>query len=691
MANLDSPVSLLKGVGTTKAKDFERINIRSLRDVLFAFPFRHDDLSHQFPIAQLVAGQKVTVRGTIAMIQNRRSKKNPRMMVTEAMVEDGTGSLKVVWFHQGFLTKTLKPGKLVSLSGKIDDTYGMSLVNPVYEIVGTAQTTTHTGRIVPIYHLTGSLTQKLRRNLAEKALESVHEVLDWLPEQILSREAFVSLGRAVASMHFPESTSAYDTALTRLKFDEFFLHQLLHGKARRELQQQKATAIPFAEASVKAAIETLPFALTAAQKKATWAIIKDMERSEPMNRLLEGDVGTGKTVVAALSAVNVASGGAQSAFLAPTELLADQHATNLEVQFGSTLTIALFTRTKRRVGKKTVTKKQLLEALANGKIDLVVGTHALLSQNVLFNRLGLIIVDEQHRFGVNQRKALKDREGDKDGIPHLLSMTATPIPRSLALVLYGDLDRSLLNEYPAGRKPIETSLLDTESKERAAYAAMRDQMDQGRQCFVVCPLIDESDVLGVQSVNEVYAKFNDGPFADYRLAMLHGKMKTKEKDAVMAAFVAGEIDMVVATTVVEVGVDVPNASVMFIEGAERFGLAQLHQLRGRVGRAEHASFCYLHPTGVLSDLAKKRLRAVVLSQNGFELADKDLELRGPGNIFGTEQSGFESFKLGTYADRELIERAKDYATAYLDEDSTLQKWPEVFERVHEFAEEVHFE
>jgi ATP-dependent DNA helicase RecG len=492
-------------------------------------------------------------------------------------------------------------------------------------------------------------------------------------------------------MHFPDSQKEHDIGLERLKFDEFFLHQLLHGKARRELQQQKASAIPFMEKAVKHAIDLLPFTLTAAQKKASWAIIKDMGRDEPMNRLLEGDVGTGKTIVAAIAAINAAADSWQTAFLAPTEILADQHARNLHEQFGSFLSVAVFTRTKRRVRGNDVTKKQMLEALENGKIDLVVGTHALLSDNVLFNRLGLIVVDEQHRFGVKQRKALKDRQGDKDGIPHLLSMTATPIPRSLALVLYGDLDRSLLDEYPAGRKAIVTTLVNNLTREGAAYEHMREQMDAGRQVFVVCPLIQESDALGVKSVNEVYSKFEKGPFAAFNLAMLHGKMKPAQKDEVMKAFVSGEIDMIVSTTVVEVGVDIQNASVMFIEGAERFGLAQLHQLRGRVGRGEHESFCYLHPTGELSDLAKKRLQAVVLSQNGFDLADKDLQLRGPGNIFGTEQSGFETFKLGTYADIDLISIAKDYAKQYLDEDSTLDTWPDLRDEVYALAQEVHFE
>lgn len=687
---LEQEIRFVKGIGAVKAKDFARLGLATLKDALFDFPFRHDDLSAKVTISQLQPGQKVTIRGTISVINNRKSSKNKRMTVTEAIVEDGTGSIKVVWFHQGFLTKVLKPGVVVSLSGKVDDRYGLSLVNPIYEVLGKQKSAKHTGRILPVYSLAGALTQKVRRHVAEAALEALDELEEWLPQDIIEKEGFIGIKEAVKAMHFPASQADLDKALRRLKFDEFFLHQIMHAKARRELQQQKASKIKFSESVVKKAVASLPFDLTGVQRKAAWAIIQDMEQERPMNRLLEGDVGTGKTVVAALAAVNAAADGWQSAFLAPTEILAEQHANTLQELFGGKLNIALFTRTKRRVGEKEVTRTQMLDALRNGKIDLAIGTHALLSDNVLFNRLGLIIVDEQHRFGVKQRKALKDREEEADGIPHLLSMTATPIPRSLALVLYGDLDRSILDEYPAGRKKIETFIVEPK-KEEPFYQKMRDQMDEGRQVFVVCPIIEESDALGVNSVNEVYSEFVKGPFMAYNIGMLHGKLKPQEKDEVMSKFAAGELDMIVSTTVVEVGVDVPNATVMFIEGAERFGLAQLHQLRGRVGRGEYQSYCYLHPTGDLSDLARRRLQAVVSTQNGFILADKDLELRGPGNIFGTEQSGFETFKLGSFADRDLIFLAKDYAKDMLDEDESLEQWPELKSRVHEYIQEVHFE
>ncbi len=687
---LNQEVRYIKGIGVAKAKDFARLEIVTLKDVLFDFPFRHDDLSESATISQLKSGQKVTIRATVSLITNRKSKNNRRMIITEAILEDGTGQVKAMWFHQGFLTKVLRPGVVISLSGKVDDKYGLSFVNPTYEVIGKQKTTKHTGRILPVYALAGGITQKMRRMLAETAIDAMNDLPEWLPEEIIKREGFVSLQDAIRSMHFPSSKKDLERATTRLKFDEFFLHQILHAKARRELLQQKASKVKFQEDIIKDAVKRLPFALTAAQKKATWAIIKDMDRVQPMNRLLEGDVGTGKTIVAALAALNASHGGWQTAFLAPTEILAEQHATNLEKLFGHEMRVALFTRTKRRVSGNEVTKKQMLDALANGKIDLAIGTHALLSEHVLFNRLGLIVVDEQHRFGVKQRKALKDREGDGDGIPHLLSMTATPIPRSLALVMYGDLDRSLLDEYPAGRKKIETFIVE-KLKEEPYYEKMREEMDAGRQVFVVCPIIEESDALGVNSVNEVFRDFEDGPFRAYNIGMLHGKLKQQEKDEVMQRFVRGELDMLVSTTVVEVGVDVRNATVMFIEGAERFGLAQLHQLRGRVGRGDHQSYCFLHPTGDLGELARKRLKAVVATQNGFVLADKDLELRGPGNIFGTEQSGFETFKLGSFADRDLIFLAKDYARDYLDEDEDLQTWPMLRERVFEYVEEVHFE
>lgn len=688
--SLDTEIRYVKGIGAVKARDFSRLGLVTLRDALFDFPFRHDDLSSNMTIGQVKSGQKVTVRGTVTVINNRKSNKNRRMTITEAIIEDGSGSIKAVWFHQGFLKKVLKPGAVVSLSGKVDDAYGLSLVNPVYEVLGKQKNPKHTGRILPIYQLSGAITQKIRRHVTEAALGSIDELEEWMPADILRREGFISLQSAVRQMHYPENNEQLERALNRLKFDEFFLHQIMHAKARRELQEQQASVIAFAEDSLKEAVDSLPFELTEAQRKATWAIIKDMQKSQPMNRLLEGDVGTGKTIVAALAVVNAANDNWQSAFLAPTEILAEQHANSLQELFGDRLTIALFTRTKRRVGKKEVTKTQMLEALRNGKIDLAIGTHALLSDGVLFNRLGLIIVDEQHRFGVKQRKALKDREGDEDGIPHLLSMTATPIPRSLALVLYGDLDRSILDEYPAGRKKIETYIVE-QGKEEPFYQKMRDQMDEGRQAFVVCPIIEESDALGAASVNEIYSEFVQGPFMAYNIGMLHGKLKQQEKDEVMEKFSKGELDMIVSTTVVEVGVDIPNATVMYIEGAERFGLAQLHQLRGRVGRGEHQSYCLLHPSGELSDLSAKRLRAVVSTQNGFMLADKDLELRGPGNIFGTEQSGFETFKLGSFADRDLIFQAKEYAKEMLDEDEDLDTWPLLKERVYTYIQEVHFE
>ncbi|MBI1908176.1 ATP-dependent DNA helicase RecG [Candidatus Uhrbacteria bacterium] len=690
MACLGQEIKTLKGIGAAKARDFARLGLTTLEDAIYDFPFRYDDLSSVLPIAEIRAGQKVTVQGRISAIDNRKSAKSHRMIVTEAIVEDGTGKIKAVWFHQGFLTKVLKPGVIVSLAGKVDDRYGLSLVNPVYEVIGNATTTRHTGRIVPIYRLTGALTQKARRLITEKAIACVHEVVEWMPEYIRKDANLIALAMALREMHFPESVESKDKAIYRLKFDEFLLHQLLHAKSRRELQKQKAPNVGFHEKAVKAAVDDLPFTLTGAQKKAVWAIIQDMGRTEPMNRLLEGDVGSGKTAVAALVAVNAAADGWQTAMLAPTEILAEQHAKTLERLLGNRLRIALYTRTKRRVHGKDVTKEQLLGGLKSGDIDLVVGTHALLTEHVLFDRLGLIVVDEQHRFGVKQRQALKDKQGEQDGIPHLLSMTATPIPRSLALVLYGDLDRSMLNEYPAGRKPIVTNIVDV-GREQAAYEKMRAEMDAKRQVFVVCPLIEESDALGVQSVNEVYANFAEGPFKGYTIAMLHGKLKTKEKDDVMRAFAAGEYDMLIATTVVEVGIDVPNATVMYVEGAERFGLAQLHQLRGRVGRGEHSSMCFLHPSAMLSPLARERLLALVESQNGFELAEADLRLRGPGDVFGTRQSGFEQFKLGTYADIDIISKAKDYAKELLDEDVDLKTYPKLRDRMLAYADEVHFE
>lgn len=688
--HLKDSISSVMGIGASKAKDFSRLGLNTLHEALFDFPFRYDDLSHAVAIADAKPGSKVTLQGTISSIDSHRSQKSWRMMVTEAIIEDGTGAIKAVWFHQGFLTKVLKPGQVVSLAGKVDDKYGLSLVNPVYEVIGTAKVTKDTGRIMPIYRLTGALTQKIRRKVAEASLAAIKEVDDWMPEHILRDVELIPLPDSIAELHFPGSTESKEKALRRLKFDEFFLHQLLHAKSRRELKLQKAPKVPFDEAAVKKAVSELPFTLTGAQKKAIWAIIKDMNRPEPMNRLLEGDVGSGKTVVAALVALNAAKDGWQTAMLAPTEILAEQHAQTLQRLFGDKLTIALYTRTKRRVGEKEVTKAQLLSALKNNAAQIVIGTHALLTQDVLFDRLGLIVVDEQHRFGVRQRQALKDKQGDLDGMPHLLSMTATPIPRSLALVLYGDLDRSILNEYPAGRKPIDTHVVEL-GREQIVYEQMRKEMDAGRQIFVVCPLIEESDALGVNSVSQVFKEFVLEPFKGYRVVMLHGRMKTKEKDDVMRKFASGEADMLISTTVVEVGVDVPNATIMYVEGAERFGLAQLHQLRGRVGRGEHQSYCFLHPSGILGEVARERMKAIENSQDGFDLAERDLQLRGPGNIFGTEQSGFEQFKLGTMHDIDLMSFAKDFSKEILDQTPDLSAYPKLRDRLYKYVDEVHFE
>lgn len=690
MPRLSSSIAAVTGIGPQKAKDFARLGINTLEEAIYDFPFRYDDLSHAVAISELKPGNKVTVQGTIESVENRRSQKSWRMMVTEAIVNDGTGSIKAVWFHQGFLTKVLKPGYVVSLAGKVDDRYGLSLVNPVYEIVGKATVTKETGRIMPVYRLTGALTQKIRRKVAEGALGAIKEIEDWVPNFILSDANLVDIRTAITELHFPTSTQGKDLALKRLKFDEFFLHQLLAAKSRRELQMRHAPRVAFDEALVKKVVASLPFQLTGAQKKAIWSIIKDMDRPEPMNRLLEGDVGSGKTVVAAVTAINAAEAGLQTAMLAPTEILAEQHAHTLEKFFGSKITIGLYTRTKRRIKGKEYTKAQFLQALKNGQIDFAVGTHALLTDHVEFEHLGLIIVDEQHRFGVKQRQALKDKHQGEDSVPHLLSMTATPIPRSLALVLYGDLDRSILDEYPAGRKPILTQVVEP-GFEDDAYELMRAEMSEGRQIFVVCPLIEESDALGANSVNEIFKEFTTGHFKDYRVMMLHGRMKTKEKDDVMRAFAAGEADMLISTTVVEVGVDVPNATVMYVEGAERFGLAQLHQLRGRVGRGEHQSYCFLHPSGILSGLARERLHAIEVSQDGFDLAEKDLKLRGGGNIYGTDQSGFQSFKLGTMQDIDLMSLAKDFSKELLDQSSDLSRYPAIRGRLLSYADDVHFE
>lgn len=696
---LSTPISKLGRVGAKTAVLFSKLGIHTCKDLLFYFPFRFDDFSHVVPIAEATAGSEVTIRARVQLINNRRSART-RKIVTEAIVADDSGSIRVVWFNQPFLMKNLAVGDEVYLSGKTSDHFlDLQLTSPVYEKIYSHQETLHTARLVPIYSLTGSLTQKQFRAVLANALARFgDEVEEWIPEEILKQEQLPARAEALRAIHFPQNKEQCAQATTRMKFEELLRLQVYSAQQRSQLLGQKAYAVSLSSRETDAIRSRIPFALTNAQQQALREIEDDIAKSHPMNRLLEGDVGSGKTVVASVIAAMMTLAGYQSAIMAPTEILAQQHYRSLLKFLGPMgIACAIITGSqaessiqKKDVGDEKKISKQkerqaIYDQVEQGEVNVVIGTHALIQEKMKFFRLGFAVVDEQHRFGVNQRKALREKNPDEE-MPHLLSMTATPIPRSLALTLYGDLDVSILNELPQGRLPIITKVVPG-SYRAWTYDFIKQQIHAGRQVFIICPLIDPSDTLGYKSVKEEFERLSRDIFPGFTMGMLHGKMKPAEKEAVMRTMVEGSIQILVATSVVEVGVDIPNATVMLIEGADRFGLAQLHQFRGRVGRGAEQSYCFLMP-GNEEKESTERLSIVASCTDGFILAEKDLELRGSGDILGTVQSGMPTLAFATLHDTALIQKAHAYARDYI---GRINEFPEMKEEIASFAQGVHLE
>lgn len=680
--HLSTSVSALPGIGAAAAKDLKNLGVVSVHDLLHYFPFRYDDFSNIKPIANLHNGETVTVTGRIRTINSRKAK-NRRLTLTEAIVEDGTGAIKVVWFNQPYLEKTLAAGKVVSLAGTVDSKFGKTLVNPIHE---PAHSNLHTGRIVPVYGRTGALTIRRLRAAIQAALAATDEIVEWLPGKIRGQEKFPDVPEALRAVHFPQNKQELERAIKRLKFDELFLHQMLFAEVRRQKQVKTARSIPINEGRLQDFVKRLPFDLTVDQKMAVWEIVQDCAKDQPMNRLLEGDVGSGKTVVAAMALSHAIAQGGKTAYLAPTEILAKQVQAELQ-KFLPETEVALFTAGQTKLGEQAIDRKNLVAMLGRGDCACAVGTHTLIQEGITLPDLSLIVIDEQHRFGVRQRHALLET-GERPA-PHLLSMTATPIPRSLALTLYGDLQLSIIRQKPKGRKPIATHLA-FEKEKKQMWQHVIEEVQNGHRVYVICPLIDPSDKLGTQSVTETAQLLQKNILKKLKIGVLHGKMKAEEKEQVMADFKAGRIEVLVSTTVVEVGVDVPEATVMVILGAERFGLAQLHQLRGRVGRSERQSYCYLAPD-TFSPNTKERLMAMVHCYDGFELAERDLQLRGSGNVFGTAQSGFPDFKLATVGDGELIKKAHEWAQYVLEKDPALDRKPLLRQKIDLALEQVHLE
>lgn len=664
------------------ASRLKGLGLETLEDLIYYFPFRYEDFSRVKKISELAPNESVTIKVKVQLIANRRSWRK-RKILTESLVSDETGSLKVIWFNQPFLTKNIQIGDEIYLSGKLDESR-IQMVSPDYEKVKI--NTVHTARIVPVYHLTEGLTQKQFRFLLSQVLTLIKQVEEYLPSELLKKYKFLNLVPALLNIHFPQSEELAREARRRLKFDELFIIQYSILKSKQRLGESRASSISFLEKQTRGFVSSLPFELTPDQKRCSWEIIQDIGKDKVMNRLLEGDVGSGKTVVAALAILNVALNGYKTVMMAPTEILATQHYQTLRKLFQKQkFNIALLTAGRQEINGGKIKKSELLKKLNEAEFDVAIGTHAVIEKNVSVKDLALVIIDEQHRFGVNQRKELLRNAGEGI-VPHFLSMTATPIPRSLVLALYGDLDLSIIKQMPLGRKSIITKII-YEQQRLAAYDFIRQQVGEGRQVFVICPLIDPSDTLGVKSVKQEFEKLDKEVFPELKIGLMHGRLKAREKEEVMKKFAEKELAILVSTSVIEVGIDFPNATIMMIEGADRFGLAQLHQFRGRVGRGEHQSYCFLFSESA-SLLTRKRLKYLETCQDGFTLAEKDLELRGPGEIYGVRQSGLPDLKIASLSDVETIKIAQEEARMMIEKG---QVNPGIEKRVRQLNLSMHFE
>jgi ATP-dependent DNA helicase RecG len=661
--NSHTDIKELHSIAAKLGPSFKKMSIANITDLLWYFPFRYDDLSQVKDVTGLIEDEISTVRVKIQSIKAYRSWKR-KMMITEILVSDTTDTMQAVWFRQKFVSKILKAGDEIFLSGKAQKkNLSWQFINPTYEKV--KDNPIHSARLVPIYHLKGRITQKQLRFLMDRALKTAVHIDDPLPADLLNKEKYPWLHEALQEIHFPTDAKKLKRATQRLKFQELFYLQCKYQLAKLDYQAQASYQIELNDQTVNQTLRSLPFILTKDQQTALYDILADLSQKKPMNRLLEGDVGSGKTIVALLAGLNTVAADLQVAMMAPTEILAGQHFVNSIklIPKKYLAQTAMLTRTRFELGDHSpTTRAQLNKKIKNGDIKFVIGTHALIQEKIAFKNLGLVVIDEQHRFGVKQRQSIKEKNtGGR--VPHLLSMTATPIPRTLSLTLYGDLDISLIKEKPAGRQPIKTFLIP-EKKRQDAYKFVLDKIKKNQQVFVVCPLIDESDTLGVKSVTQEYDKLNKDIFPDLEIRLLHGKLKTEDKEKIMADFKNNKFPILVATSVIEVGVDIPQATVMFIESAERFGLSQLHQFRGRIGRNNLESFCLLFTTDD-SQLSRERLQALTKSNDGFELSELDLKLRGSGEIFGTKQTGLIKLKIAQLSDTVLIKKAQTWAKKIL--------------------------
>lgn len=666
--DLNQDIKTIPGIGPSFGAKLKKLDIKTIADLWWHLPYRYLDFSNVVTIKNLKTNELVTIRGKIQMIATRRAKFKRRMSITEALIKDNTASLKAIWFNQPYITNTLKSGDEIYLSGKVSNSsYGPQMEQPNYEKIDQAGV--NTGRLVPFYHLTNGLSHHLIRKTLSKIINTSQNIIDWLPENILKTTGLPKLASAIINLHFPKNKTDLINSRKRLAFNELFLINIQTRLARQSTTLKPSPIINFSE-DTKKFVTDLPWHLTDDQKICAWEIIKDLGKQQPMYRLLQGDVGSGKTVVAGLAAFNACSSGWQVILLAPTEILAEQHYQTLSNLFKNTsVKIGLYTRGQKLLSNEKITANKILNLIKNGQINIIIGTHALLEKKVELASLGLIIIDEQHRFGVKQRQTLLNQPNHT---PHLLSLTATPIPRSLALSIYGDLDISIIKTLPKNRKKIITKIIK-QSDKNEAYNLIRQEVKNGHRIFVVCPLIDENDEIGVKAATSEHLRLQKEIFPDIKIGLLHGQLNSETKNQVMADFKKGLTPILVATSVIEVGVDVSEATTMLIEDADRFGTAQLHQFRGRVGRSDLQSYCLLFTNDKPSD----RLNALVKYSNGFDLAEFDLKSRGPGSLIGEIQSGFGELKFANLADIELLTMVRKAANKTLEIDNSLNKFPDL--------------
>lgn len=733
MILLSTPLTEIKGIGPSLAQKFSKLGLENVKDVLYYFPFRYQDFSQIVHIDELEEGQIATIFGIIDTTKLYKTWKR-KMWILECTIKDNTGSIKAIWFNQQFLASTLKEGLSVNLSGKVS-AQGKKLIlqNPEYEIISSLHyNVKHTGKLVPIYPETKGITSRGIRFLVDKILPLIQDIPEFLPTEEVEKNDLMDLYSALSVIHSPTSLDEVKIAEHRFAFQDLFLLQLVNASKRMSMQREKSFAIEYDPNFIKKIFSHLPFELTLAQKKSLVDVLEDLKKDHPTNRLLQGDVGSGKTIVSAISALVCAQKEKQTVFMAPTEVLAQQHYQTFKKIFSTqskeeflSCGVALLTSSSALAFfgdnlESNIGKKDILKEIKSGRIKIIIGTHSVIQKNVEFKNLALVVIDEQHRFGVNQRHLLSEKKSLIK--PHLLSMSATPIPRTLALTVFGDLDVSIINELPKNRKPIITKIVSQKDRQ-SAYDFIRKQIKLGRQAFVICPRIENttsdnsqqgldqslltkaegelfqrpsllsprmSALLEIRTVTDEYEKLSKKIFPEFKIEMLHGRLKSNKKEEIMKKFQNGKIDILVSTSVVEVGVDVPNASIMMIEGSERFGLSQLYQFRGRVGRGEYQSYCFL-----LSDLNSKtvsnRLKALITAKNGFELAQMDLKFRGPGQFLGEEQSGLPDIAMKAIQNPDLVQITKESAQKIINKDSTLADYPYLSAYLKLFNQKIHLE